>query len=160
MLILPRGFPLICDRAMCTSDAPHSLISYKDLQASNIHISTTLDKDEKVMELWQGESLLATANAGDERLNIIINKVMTKSPISLTDAKNVCITAWAEDPELRIRNLATRVSKDTTAKPDMWHRRKGHSGVAIFRQMLSLTVGHNLNSSHAHKTHECIVCIQ
>ena len=57
-------------------------------------------------------------------------------------------------------NLAKGVSRDTTAKQDLWHRRLGHPRVTIFCRMLPLTLGHNLTSSDAHKMHECIACIQ
>ena len=36
----------------------------------------------------------------------------------------------------------------------------GHPGETVFRRMLSLIVGHNLNVYDAHKTTECMACIQ
>ena len=51
---LPGGFPLICERAMFTPEAPRNLISYKDLRANQIHVSTALDNAEEVLELRQG----------------------------------------------------------------------------------------------------------
>ena len=129
---------------MYALDAPRSLISYKDLWASDIHISTALDRDEEVLELQQGQRLLATANAGDEGLYRIVIEAITKSPISLTDANEICMAAWAKGPKQNGRNMATNVSKDITAKPNMWHRRLGHPDVMVFRRMLPLTMGHNL----------------
>lgn len=86
--------------------------------------------------------------------------IEARSPVSLIDADEVYTTAWAAGPEHTRRNLATSVSKDTTAKPDLWHRRLGHLSETVFRWMLPLVVGHNLNVSDAHKTTECIACIQ
>jgi hypothetical protein len=68
MVILPGGFPLNCDKAMYAPDAPRSLISYRDLRARNIHVSTAVENDEEVLELRQGLSILATARAGADGL--------------------------------------------------------------------------------------------
>jgi hypothetical protein len=129
-------------------------------RASQIHVSTALDNDEEVLELRQGQSLLATAHAGAEGLYKVVIEPITTSPISLTDEDEVCMAAWAEGPQLSGHNLATGVSRDTTAKQDLWHRRLGHPGVIVFRRMLPLTLGYNLSSSDAHKVHDCIACIQ
>lgn len=51
------------------------------------------------------------------------------------------MAAWDEGPRLRGQNLAKEVSRDTTAKQDLWHRRLGHLGVTIFRRILPLTLG-------------------
>ena len=50
--------------------------------------------------------------------------------------------------------------KDTSAKPDLWHRRLGHPGETVFRRMLPLVVGQNLHVSDAHKIVACTACIQ
>jgi hypothetical protein len=90
---LPGGFPLICERAMYVPDASHSLISYRDLRASQIHVSTAMDNDDEVLELKQGFSLLATAHAGDEGLYRLIIESITSCLISLTNAEEVCLAA-------------------------------------------------------------------
>jgi hypothetical protein len=36
---------------MYAPDAPRSLISYRDLRARNIHVSTAVENDEEVLEL-------------------------------------------------------------------------------------------------------------
>ena len=43
---LPGGSPFICERAMFAPEAPRNLISYKDLRAKKIHVSTALDNVE------------------------------------------------------------------------------------------------------------------
>lgn len=96
---------------------------------------------------------------GDEGLYRIVIKAITKSPIFLKDTEEVCIATWTDSLELRGHNLAKSVSKDTTAKLDLWYMLLGHLGMTVFYRMLLLTVGRNLNSSDAHKTHECIICI-
>ena len=69
------------------------------------------------------------------------------------------MAAWAEGPRPRCPNLATGVSRYTTAKQDLWHRMLGHPGVTVFRRMLPLTLGHNLSTSDVHKVQDCITCI-
>ena len=153
------GFPLICERAMFAPEAPRNLICYKDLRTSQIHVSTTLDNVEEVLELRQGQSLFATAHAGAEGLYMMVIESITSSPISMTDEEEVCMAAWAKGSRLDGHNLATGVLRDTTTKQDLWHRRLEHPGVTVFRRMLSLTLDHNLSSSDAHKRHKCIACI-
>ena len=50
-VILPGGFPLQCKKTIYALDAPRSLISYRDLRARNIHVSTAVVNDEEVIEL-------------------------------------------------------------------------------------------------------------
>ena len=69
-VVLPRGYTLICTGAMYVPEAPRSLISYKDLRANDIHVSTAMDNGEEVLELRRGQRLLATVAAGDEGLYI------------------------------------------------------------------------------------------
>jgi hypothetical protein len=49
VVILPGGAPLIYERAMYAPDAPWSLISYRDLRANDIHVSTVVENDEEVL---------------------------------------------------------------------------------------------------------------
>ena len=156
--MLPGGSTLICQGAMFAPEAPRNLISYKDLRANDIHISTALDRGEEALELRRGQRLLATASAGDEGLYRLAIKA--SNPISLTDAEEVCMAAWTSGPMQTSLDLATSVSKDTTAKPDLWHRRLGHPGETVFRRMLPLVIGHNLHVSDAHKIDACMACIQ
>ena len=157
-VMLPGGHTFTCAGAMFAPEAPRSLISYKDLRANDIHISTAMDRGEEMLELRRGQSLLATAAAGDEGLYKLV--LQTSSPVSPTDVDEVCMAAWPAGPELINCNLAQNVSKDTMAKPDLWHRRLGHPGETVLRQMLPLVVGHNLNASDAHKTTKCTTCIR
>ena len=157
-VIQPGGHTLICAGAMFAPEAPRSLINYKDLRANDIHISTVMDRGEEALELRRGQSLLATAVAGNEGLYRLVIQII--SPISPKDVDEVCMADWPAGPELINRNLAQNVSKDTTAKPDLWHRRLGHPSETVFRRMLPLVVGHNLNALDAHKTTECTTCIQ
>ena len=85
-----------------------------------------MDSDEEVLELRQGQSLLAIVHAGDEGLYRLVIEPITSNPISLTDEEEVCMAAWAEGPRLRGQNLANEISKYTTAKQDLWHQRLGH----------------------------------
>lgn len=45
-IILSEGFPFICERAMYATTTPQSFISYMDLKANNVHISTTVEKGQ------------------------------------------------------------------------------------------------------------------
>ena len=58
-----RGSPLICERAIYAPDSPRSLISYHDLRANDIHVSTAVENDEEVLELRRGPRRLTTAHA-------------------------------------------------------------------------------------------------
>ena len=160
-VVLTGGFPLNCEKAMYTPDAPRSLVSYRDLRARNIHVSTAVVNDEEVLELKQGLMILVTARAGDDDMyKIVINSLDNVSPISLIDDEEVCMAAWAGDPEAKRRNLVKGVSVDTKTNPDLWHKRLGHPDTRIFRRMLSLLTGHNLVTADAGKTHECEAYIQ
>ena len=46
------------------------------------------------------------------------------------------MAAWTSGPMQTSLDLATTVSKDTAAKPDLWHRRLGHPSETVFRRML------------------------
>jgi hypothetical protein len=141
--------------------APRSLINYRDMKVRNIHVSTAAKNDEEVLELRQGLTILATARTRDDGLyKIVINPFDNGSPISLIDDEDVCMAAWAGDPEAIRRNLAQGVSVDTKAKPDLWYERLGHPGTIDFRRMFPLLTGHNLVTSDAWKTHDCVACIQ
>lgn len=160
-VILPGGFPLNCERAMYAPDAPRSLISYRDLRARKIHVSTAVENDEEVLELRQGLTILATAKAGADGLyTIVIKSPDNVSPVSLIDEEEVCKAAWASVPNAFSRNLAKGLSTDIKAKPDIWHERLGHPGTTLFRRMIPLTTGHNLVTADAEKTHDCVACIQ
>lgn len=93
VLVMLVEFPLIYEKTMYAPDAPCSQINYRNLRASQIHISTALDRDEEVMELRKERRLIATVNAGDEGLYKFVIKEITKSPISLTYAEEVCMAA-------------------------------------------------------------------
>ena len=160
-VLLPGGFPLNCERAMYAPDAPRSLINYRDLRARNIHVSIAVENDEEVLEPRQGLMILATAKAGDDGLyKIVIKSLDNECPVSLIDEEEVCMAAWAGDPEAKCRNLAKGVFINTKAKPVLWHERLGHPGTTVFRRMLSLLIGHNLITANARKTNECVACIQ
>ena len=57
---------------MYVSTTPRSLISYKDLRANNIHISTTVESSAEILELQQGQQHLATATGGVNGLHKIV----------------------------------------------------------------------------------------
>ena len=67
-MLLLGGIPILCERAMYSPNAPRSLISYRDLRANGIHITTTQVNGEEVLELRRGLSVLATAKAGANAL--------------------------------------------------------------------------------------------
>ena len=62
-MLLPGGTPVLCERAMYSPNAPRSLISYRDLRANEIHITTAQVGSEEALELKRGLSVLATAKA-------------------------------------------------------------------------------------------------
>ena len=67
-MLLPGGTPILCERAMYSPNAPRSVISYCDLRANGIHITTAQVNGEEMLELRRGLSVLATAKAGANAL--------------------------------------------------------------------------------------------
>ena len=67
-VLLLGGTPILCERAMYSPNGPRSLISYRDLRANGIHITTAQVHGEEVLELRRGLSVLATAKAGANAL--------------------------------------------------------------------------------------------
>ena len=67
-MLLLGGTPILCERAMYSPNAPCSMISYHDLRANGIHITTVQVGGEEVLELRRGLSVLATAKAGANAL--------------------------------------------------------------------------------------------
>ena len=67
-VLLPGGTPILCERAMYSPNAPRSLISYRDLRANGIHITTAQVNGEEVLKLRRGLSVLATAKVGANAL--------------------------------------------------------------------------------------------
>lgn len=100
-IIMCERFPLICNRAMYASNASCSLMSYRDLQASESHDSTALENNEEALELRQGQRFFATAHARDDGLYKIVIKPITISHISKTKVKEVCLAIWARTLKLK-----------------------------------------------------------
>jgi hypothetical protein len=157
MIILPGGYTLVCQRAMYAPEAPRSLISYRDLRDNGIHVSTGVDNGEEILSLRKGTEILTTAIAGQEGLYKVPIRSLMDAPI---DGEEMYIKARAGDPVISRCNMAKGVSVDTVTKPDLWHRRLGHPGTTVLRRMLPLITGHNLHTSDAEKTHDCVACIQ
>ena len=154
-LVLPGGAPLTCDRAMYAPGAPRSLISYRDLRANRIHISTALEKGVEVLELRRGPSLLATARAaanGLYELPITGVNPTKESAEEVTGHRNVG------------HHLPSGVMQASflTAnhRADLWHRRLGHPGTTMLRRMIPLLGGHEMCTSDAEHVRECPACIK
>ena len=135
---------------MYASDAPWSLISYRDLRANGIHVYTKIENDEEVLKLRQGQRPFVTAIAGVDNLYEIAIKAI--SPTRRAE-EEVSLAARERGPGTRARNLARKIGLYLTAAAlsDIWHKRLGHPGTIIFRRMLPLLVGHNLTTSNANK---------
>ena len=63
-LLVPRGTPLILEKAMYAHVAPRNLISYKNLRAQGIHLTTGLVDGEEAIELKRRGETLAPAKVG------------------------------------------------------------------------------------------------
>ena len=63
-LLLPGGTSLTLARAMYAPAAPRNLISYKDLRAQDVHLTTEGVKGEEAIELRRRGATLATATTG------------------------------------------------------------------------------------------------
>jgi hypothetical protein len=135
IVLLPGNNPITCRDAMYAPDAPRSLISYRDLQANGIHVSTTVENDEEVLELRQGQRTLATATAGADGLYEIAIKAISPSPRLEEEVGTV---ARERCPDADAPNLARKPNLYLTAAAlsDIWHKRLGHPGTTIFRRML------------------------
>ena len=53
IVLLPRNYPMTCRDAMYASDAPRSLINYRDLSANGIHVSIKIENDKEALKLRQ-----------------------------------------------------------------------------------------------------------
>jgi hypothetical protein len=109
IVLLPKNNIITCRDAMYAPDAPRSLISYRDLRANGIHVSTTVENDEEALELRQGQRTLATAIAGADGLYEIAIKAI--SPSSMLE-EEVGMAARERDPNADAPNL--------TRKPDLY----------------------------------------
>ena len=63
-LLLPRGTSITLAQAMYAPAAPRNLISYKDLQAQDVHLTTEGVQGEEAIKLRRRGDTLATATAG------------------------------------------------------------------------------------------------
>lgn len=124
------------------------------------YVSTALENNEEVLKLRQRHQFIVTAYAENDNLYQIVIKPIIISPTSLTDAEEVCLAAWTEGPKFKNLNLPMNIFVDTTIKPKLWHKRLEHRGMMVFRRMLPLITGHNLNTSDVFKTYDSIFCIQ
>jgi hypothetical protein len=112
--------------------APRSLISYMDMRARNIHVSTAMENNEEILELKQGLTMFATTKVKDDDLYKIVINLLTCSAISLIDDKEVSMVVWTGDPEAKCRNMAQGLFLDTIAKPHLWHMRLEHPSTTVF----------------------------
>ena len=62
--MLPGGTSLTLARTMYAPAAPHNLISYKDLRAQDVHLTTEGVKGKEAIELRRRGATFATATAG------------------------------------------------------------------------------------------------
>ena len=129
---LSGNHPVIYKDAMYVSNAPRSPISYRDLRANDIHISTKLEKDEEALALRQGEKVLATAIAGAEGLYQIAIKAINPTPRVVEEIGDVVrergSCAITPNPTCK-HNLYLTVA----AISDIWHKRFGHPGTTILK---------------------------
>jgi hypothetical protein len=63
--------------------------------------------------------ILATAHAKNDGLYNIVIRSITIRPISLIDEEEVCMEVWTGDLEEKHRNMATKLSLDTSTKLDL-----------------------------------------
>ena len=155
-MILPGGAPLICERAMYVPDAPRSLISYCDLRANDIHVSTAVENDEEVLELRQGPRCLTTAHAAANSLYELC--IMQASPRckgeeEVGEHRHECY------PHLPLGCAQTSFLA-ASFKANIWHRRLGHPGTTMMRKMIPILTGYDLGTSDAERMEECAACIQ
>ena len=125
---------------MYALDVPRSMISYRDLRANGIHISTVIEKNEEALKLWQGQRPLATAVAGVNSLYEIAIKAISPTP---RVEEEVSPVAQERGPNVKAHNLAQKHSIYLTASvvSDIWHKRLGHPNTTIFRKMFLLPAG-------------------
>ena len=156
VVILPGGAPLICERAMYAPDAPRSLISYRDLRANDIHVSTAVENDEEVLELRRGPRRLATAHAaanGLYELCIMQASPPCKGEEEAGEHRHEC------HPRLPLGGAQASFLA-ASSKANIWHRRLGHPGTTMMRKMIPILTGHDLCTSDAERVEECAACIQ
>ena len=155
-VILPGGAPFICERAMYAPDAPRSLISYRDLRANDIHVSTAVENDEEVLELRRGPRRLATAHAAANGLYELC--IMQASPPCKGEEE---ASEHRHGYHARLPLGGAQASfLAASSKANIWHRRLGHPGTTMMRKMIPILTGHDLCTSDAERVEECAACIQ
>jgi hypothetical protein len=130
---------------MYAPDAPRSLISYRDLRANDIHVSTAVENDEEVLELRRGPRRLATAYAAANGLYELC--IMQASPPSKGEEEagehqHMC------HPRLSLGGAQTSFLA-ASSKANIWNRRLGHPGTTMMRKMIPILPGHDLCTSDA-----------
>ena len=125
---------------MYAPDAPRSLINYRDLRANDIHVSTAVENDEEVLELWRGPRRLATAHAAANGLYELC--IMQASPPSKGEEEagehqHMC------HPCLSLGGAQTSFLA-AGSKANIWHCRLGHPGTTMMRKMILIFNGHDL----------------
>ena len=133
----------MCKNAMYTSSTHRSLISFQDLRGHGIHVLTALRNGEETLELWQGQSCLATIVCEAGGLY-----EMEISSLSLLNGLKT------------MQPAGSAFSVTFPAKTILWHGRMGHLGTTMFKRMLPLLTRHEVCTSDANKAGACDACSQ
>ena len=78
-VLLLGNFSINCREAIYAPDDPRNMISYRDLRANQIHISTALEKGKEPLELRQKRRFFGTAYAAVDGLYEIAIKAISLS---------------------------------------------------------------------------------
>jgi hypothetical protein len=165
-VVLSGGTTLGFPNAMYASSAQQSLISFRDLRASGIHLLTALRNGEETLALRQGPRHLATAYAGASGLYQLDISSSASAPVVYHLDLSSNASGTADDPNLPQIGLKTTQPAGSAftvtfpVKIGLWHGRMGHLGTTMFRRMLPILAGHSVCPSDANKVGLCAACAQ
>jgi hypothetical protein len=164
-VVLAGGTTLGFPNAMYAPSAQRSLISFRDLRASGIHLLTALRNGEETLALRQGQRYLATAYAGASGLYQLDISSGAHAPVVYHLDLSSSASGAAEDSLSQIGLKTTQPAGSAftvtfPVKTGLWHGRMGHPGTTMFRRMLPILAGHSVCPSDANKVGLCDACAQ
>jgi hypothetical protein len=137
-VVLSRGTTLGFPKAMYAPSAQRSLISFRDLRASSIHLLTTLRNGEETLALRQGPRHLVTAYTGASGLYQLDISSSASAPVVYHLDLSSSASGAADDPSLPQIGLKTTQPAGSAftvtfpVKTGLWHRRMGTPELRCF----------------------------
>ena len=145
-IVLPGGATLLIANAMFAPSASRSLISFKDMQANDIHTTTIVKINKEALLLQRETEVLTTAYAGCGGLY--------EFPIRSGGQPHKVSLAKPQSSKRPVGPLPL------PEKVGLWHSRMDHPGTTMFQRMIPILSGHEVCQGDANKTGMCTACAQ